>query len=340
MQNVRHFARRGDIKRLFDSDQTVTSDWTFSGAVTFSNTASFDALYDGSTDHKILLGPNKEWELYVNQNGALVFNIPDDDAGVLFSRGSGLAAFQISNVDDRVWVRDGYKLRVSDSADTNFAEFYHDGTNFNTDLTSSGTWVISGSETRFTSALQINGSTAVKFALSGGTPSCNLVQGAYDGRADVLRFRQGGTGGSNVGFAWSNFDTVANTIWIQPGTKNTIRSGSIDDEQPLLLDASKVLFNDGSAAGPSITFDSDSDTGIYLSATDRVGFAVGGVLQGEFWSNGFVLRSSGGSSLYMAEKAAANADSGGHGQLWVKNTTPCELWFTDDAGNDHQIAFV
>lgn len=38
---VRHFARRGDIKRLFDADQTVESDWTFSGTVTFSGAASF-----------------------------------------------------------------------------------------------------------------------------------------------------------------------------------------------------------------------------------------------------------------------------------------------------------
>lgn len=45
-------------------------------------------------------------------------------------------------------------------------------------------------------------------------------------------------------------------------------------------------------------------------------------------------------SLYLDEKASAGATGSGRGQLWVKNTTPCELWFTDDAGNDHQVAFV
>jgi hypothetical protein len=43
-------------------------------------------------------------------------------------------------------------------------------------------------------------------------------------------------------------------------------------------------------------------------------------------------------SMSIKEKADANTDTAGYGQLWVKNTTPCELWFTDDAGNDTQIA--
>lgn len=44
-----------------------------------------------------------------------------------------------------------------------------------------------------------------------------------------------------------------------------------------------------------------------------------------------------GAPFLMQEVAAATADVAGMGQLWVKNTTPCELWFTDDAGTDTQI---
>jgi len=44
--------------------------------------------------------------------------------------------------------------------------------------------------------------------------------------------------------------------------------------------------------------------------------------------------------IELSEMAAAVASGNGYGQIWVKNTTPCELWFTDDAGTDHQIAFV
>ena len=40
---------------------------------------------------------------------------------------------------------------------------------------------------------------------------------------------------------------------------------------------------------------------------------------------------------FSVEQAAAEASVAGLGQLWVKNTTPNELWFTDDAGTDVQL---
>jgi len=43
-------------------------------------------------------------------------------------------------------------------------------------------------------------------------------------------------------------------------------------------------------------------------------------------------------SLTLKEQAAAGADTAAYGQIWVKNTTPCQLWFTDDAGTDLRIA--
>jgi len=42
-------------------------------------------------------------------------------------------------------------------------------------------------------------------------------------------------------------------------------------------------------------------------------------------------------SIFIEELAAADADIAGQGQIWVKNTTPNELWFTDDAGTDAQL---
>lgn len=47
--------------------------------------------------------------------------------------------------------------------------------------------------------------------------------------------------------------------------------------------------------------------------------------------------SAAGGALFIAEGAAAHTFRAGQGHLWVKNTTPCQLWFTDDAGNDTQI---
>lgn len=42
-------------------------------------------------------------------------------------------------------------------------------------------------------------------------------------------------------------------------------------------------------------------------------------------------------SIKILEQASADGDTAGYGQLWVKSTTPCELWFTNDAGTDTQL---
>ena len=44
-----------------------------------------------------------------------------------------------------------------------------------------------------------------------------------------------------------------------------------------------------------------------------------------------------GTSLYMSKINSAQADIGNHGQLWVKNVSPVELWFTEAGGTDIQI---
>lgn len=41
--------------------------------------------------------------------------------------------------------------------------------------------------------------------------------------------------------------------------------------------------------------------------------------------------------LFLSERSTALPDIAAKGQLWVKNETPNELWFTDDAGNDNPL---
>ena len=41
--------------------------------------------------------------------------------------------------------------------------------------------------------------------------------------------------------------------------------------------------------------------------------------------------------LLIKERSGAKADVAGYGQLWVKETDPCQLWFTNDVGTDTQI---
>ena len=59
---------------------------------------------------------------------------------------------------------------------------------------------------------------------------------------------------------------------------------------------------------------------------------LGGTLTG----SGFDQTGMG--TISMTEQAAANADVAGDGQMWVKTATPNQLWFTDDAGTDFQLA--
>ena len=61
---------------------------------------------------------------------------------------------------------------------------------------------------------------------------------------------------------------------------------------------------------------------------------LGGTLTG----SGFDQTGMG--TISMTEQAAANADVAGDGQIWVKTATPNQLWFTDDAGTDFQLASI
>ncbi len=45
-------------------------------------------------------------------------------------------------------------------------------------------------------------------------------------------------------------------------------------------------------------------------------------------------------AVTLKEQAAAEADTAAYGQLWAKIATPNELWFTNDAGTDHQLGRV
>ena len=90
----------------------------------------------------------------------------------------------------------------------------------------------------------------------------------------------------------------------------------------------------------------DADSGIvklYLVATDDIRFQMGdtaGAYRVEFMDSNSVIVANLDSTgaLKLKEKASASGDTAGFGQLWIKNTTPCELWFTDDAGTDTKLA--
>ena len=44
--------------------------------------------------------------------------------------------------------------------------------------------------------------------------------------------------------------------------------------------------------------------------------------------------------MKIGEQSAADADTAGFGQIWVKNDTPNTLYFTNDAGVDAALASI
>ena len=88
----------------------------------------------------------------------------------------------------------------------------------------------------------------------------------------------------------------------------------------------------------------DYDLGFEAQGTGVINFESGGDIlldanSGRIFfnqgitSNAFVR----GGSFNQKEQSSAHSDSGGYGQLWVKNDTPNNLYFTNDAGTDIPI---
>ena len=139
------------------------------------------------------------------------------------------------------------------------------------------------------------------------------------------------------------------------------RKLAFDDEvQPLdagltalaaLADAAGVLTNNGAGAlswgaggggglpldlGDKLIFNADDGSDTYLEAD-------AGTKALKAYSNAAHIFSLFAAGLYshlpirIQERAAAGADSALYGQLWVKNTNPNQLWYTDGEGNEFEI---
>lgn len=81
---------------------------------------------------------------------------------------------------------------------------------------------------------------------------------SFAGNPDTGMFRESG---GTIGF--SSGGTLALTISLVDGVES----------------ATKILIPNGSSIEPSLTFASDSNTGIYRTGTDAIGFATGGILR-------------------------------------------------------------
>ena len=85
------------------------------------------------------------------------------------------------------------------------------------------------------------------------------------------------------------------------------------------------------SSGRTINWDSGND-GMYSDSTSTCFYRNGDIM---FQVADTEIKSD--VPLKIKESASAIIDSAAHGQLWVKNETPNELYFTTDAGDDIQI---
>ena len=74
----------------------------------------------------------------------------------------------------------------------------------------------------------------------------------------------------------------------------------------------------------------DSHQTIVLDSRDTAASGMGTIFKHNGTETAFINQAT----LNLAEAASANSDRAGYGQIWIKNDTPNELCFTDDAGTD------
>ena len=129
---------------------------------------------------------------------------------------------------------------------------------------------------------------------------------------------------------------ISSSATITGGTFQTAGSGTA---RAVLTGSGLELFDSAGTAGSitsgSVAFafaglliDCIKTSGAF-GVTNRLACSSDVSCTGNFESDGV---------LYLGERASALSDKTGVGQLWVKNTAPCELWFTGDTGVDISIS--
>ena len=137
-----------------------------------------------------------------------------------------------------------------------------------------------------------------------------------------------GTGTITLGSAVLGYQTFGDA---GVADTNTVRYLILDDNDAWEIGTGTYTAS-GTTLARSVEESSNSDALLDLSGNASVAVIIDAADITSLLSNLFE------NPLFLRERSAASADQAAYGQLWVKNSTPNELWFTDDAGNDHRIS--
>jgi hypothetical protein len=140
--------------------------------------------------------------------------------------------------------------------------------------------------------------------------------------------------------AWD--DTDGSTQWVTIGTglsydhgTHTISAAGTVTDLDSAYNGGNAIDVDGSPVTLTVS-DTDNNRALDVVQNDTTNNPDAVLITNA--GSGAALKISGaGSQVYIQEQAAADGDTAGYGQIWVKNDSPCTLWFTDDTGVDTQL---
>lgn len=213
--------------------------------------------------------------------------------------------------------------------------------------------------------LAIGGSTSVELTATGsaGTPNTILIidTGGYanlsPGKHAFIEITDNGSLASNPAFIELDPATSERIVWIynnmSTGTTLTVSQGTTRSTVVTIQNGNVALcrFDGGDTTatvtnlldqiqvGSKIAFPNNAGTGeisISTDANDDITVTVNGtdVLQYDLSDTQWDVK---GNVLTFTERAAQITPGAGFGQLWVKNDTPCKLYYTDDTGADFDL---
>ena len=124
---------------------TNTTDWRFQGLDVRLRTGAelfINADNDAATSYRIQPGAGVGDDATIITSGGQQHQLGGGEVFAVLE--STTNKFQIDHTNDRVWIRDGYVLRMSDSTDTDYIQISHNGTDANMTGTNTTNFNVSG----------------------------------------------------------------------------------------------------------------------------------------------------------------------------------------------------
>jgi hypothetical protein len=97
-----------------------------------------------------------------------------------------------------------------------------------------------------------------------------------------------------------------------------------------IIATNSVYFGDGNS--PKLVKNGTNDIRFFTSGNSAAGTSVRAMLVGTSYG-----LDPNDKSISIQEQSSVGGDTAGYGQIWVKNDSPNKLYFTDDAGTDHDL---